>query len=313
MAGQGLVSDGTKIFLQTGNGNFDGSTRWGDSVLALSPSTLAVLDSFTPWNQNGLSVNDLDLASSGPTLIDNNRLITGGKPGVMYILNRTSLGGFQRGPGPTIALDNVVQAFQATWISGASCPLPPQGPFYSNIHGPPVVWHDPAQGGNPTVYVWGEMDFLRAYTVASTGTPVATSSSTNAGRASSCPPQGCTCYDIYPCGVPTAHSPMMAPCGMPGGVLSISASASTAGTGIVWAALPTSLDALAASVPGTLRAFDAQNVSRELWNSDMVSGDVLGKFGKFAPPTISNGRVFVATQSGQVDVYGLKAANRYSP
>ena len=308
-SGQGLVTDGTKIYLQTGNGNFNGTTMWGDTVLALSPTTLARLDSFTPWNQDNIRAGDLDLASSGPTLIDNNRLITGGKPGVMYVLNRSDLGGYQQGPGPTIALDRVLQAFQATWIPTTSCP----GAFYSNIHGAPVVWHDPNQGGNPTVYVWGEMDWLRGYVVSPTGAPVATSASTQAGRAASCPAQGCTCYDIYPCGVPTSHSTVAAACGMPGAVLSISASDSFAGTGIVWAAMPTAADATAQSVPGTLRAFDAQNVSRELWNSDMVSADSLGQFGKFAAPTISNGKVFVATQSNQVDVYGLKASNRYSP
>jgi len=100
---------------------------------------------------------------------------------------------------------------------------------------------------------------------------------------------------------------------MPGAVLSLSASGSIAGTGIVWGAHPTSQNAVAASVPGTLRAFDAQDVSRELWNSDMVAADALGKFGKFAAPTISNGKVFVATQSNQVLVYGLKSANRYAP
>jgi hypothetical protein len=100
---------------------------------------------------------------------------------------------------------------------------------------------------------------------------------------------------------------------MPGAILSVSASGSIAETGIVWAAMPTSLDAEHASVPGMLRAFDAQNVARELWNSEMVPSDVLGNFGKFAPPTIANGKVFVATQSNQVDVYGLHSENRYSP
>jgi hypothetical protein len=309
-SGQGLVTDGTKIYLQTANGNFNGTTRWGHSFLALSPS-LTVLDSFTPWNRDFL--DDLDLGSSGPVILDNNQLIGGGKAGVLYLLNRSDLGRYKQGPGPDIALDRVVHAFNATWRIAPDATCPTDLPF-SNIHGAPVVWHDPARGGKASIYVGGEMDCLRSYLIEPGPPWVTTSPSTREGQQrTSCPPQGCTCFGIYPCGVPTSQSRVSAACGMPGGILSLSASGSIAGTGIVWAALPTALNSVAASVPGTLRAFDAQDVSRELWNSDMVPADLLGKFGKFAAPTISNGKVFVATQSNQIDVYGLKLANRYSP
>ena len=59
-------------------------------------------------------------------------------------------------------------------------------------------------------------------------------------------------------------------------------------------------------MPGTLHAFDAMNVSQELWNSDMMgSRDALGSFTKFANPTVANGKVYVPTASNQVTVYGL--------
>jgi uncharacterized protein (TIGR03437 family) len=57
---------------------------------------------------------------------------------------------------------------------------------------------------------------------------------------------------------------------------------------------------------GTLHAFDAMNVSQELWNSDMQgSRDTLGSFTKFANPTVANGKVYVPTDSNQIAVYGL--------
>jgi hypothetical protein len=71
--GPAADTDGT-IFLATGNGTFDantGGSDYGDSVLHLSPagSGLAVLDSFTPYNQETLDESDLDLGSGGVVLL----------------------------------------------------------------------------------------------------------------------------------------------------------------------------------------------------------------------------------------------------
>ncbi|HTQ53407.1 MAG TPA: hypothetical protein VMI94_03040 [Bryobacteraceae bacterium] len=75
------------------------------------------------------------------------------------------------------------------------------------------------------------------------------------------------------------------------------------GSGIFWA---TTLSSTPFPGPGALRAFNALNVSQELWDSDMVADrDALGNFTKFANPTVVNGRVYVPTDSGQVVVYGL--------
>ncbi len=54
-------------------------------------------------------------------------------------------------------------------------------------------------------------------------------------------------------------------------------------------------------------AFDAGNLN-ELWNSDQNSADKLGTFAKFVSPTVANGRVYVATFSNSVGVYGLLPA-----
>ena len=61
-------------------------------------------------------------------------------------------------------------------------------------------------------------------------------------------------------------------------------------TGIVWASHPITLNANQAVVPGMLRAIDAGNLSRELWNSTLQPNDNLGLLAKFTPPTVANGR-----------------------
>lgn len=58
--------------------------------------------------------------------------------------------------------------------------------------------------------------------------------------------------------------------------------------------------------PGVLRALDASDLSRELWNSDMNPADALPSYAKFATPTVANGLVFVPTFSNQIVVYGLR-------
>lgn len=100
-------------------------------------------------------------------------------------------------------------------------------------------------------------------------------------------------------------SPMLASMGMPGGMLSISANGSEAGSGIVWASLPLQGNANQQVVPGILRAFNAQNVAQELWNSHQnAARDEVGNFAKFCPPTVADGKVYLGTFSGKLNVYG---------
>jgi outer membrane protein assembly factor BamB len=103
-----------------------------------------------------------------------------------------------------------------------------------------------------------------------------------------------------------AESPTAAPAGQPGGILALSANGSTPGSAILWAVHQLSGDANQAVRPGILHAYDAEDVSRELWNSEQLPGrDAVGKFAKFVPPTVANGKVYLATFSGQLNVYGL--------
>lgn len=93
---------------------------------------------------------------------------------------------------------------------------------------------------------------------------------------------------------------------MPGGVLAISANGNQGESGILWASHPLNNDANHVVCPGVLRAFRATNVGEELWNSEqMKTRDAVGKFAKFVPPVIANGKVYLATFSNRLNIYGL--------
>jgi len=85
--------------------------------------------------------------------------------------------------------------------------------------------------------------------------------------------------------------------------LAVSADSGLGGTGIVW---ETTGDWSTRQIPGTLHAFDADDLSRELWNSNIIPNrDTLGRFAKFVAPTVVNGRAYVPTFSNQLVIYGL--------
>jgi hypothetical protein len=96
------------------------------------------------------------------------------------------------------------------------------------------------------------------------------------------------------------------PIGQSGAELSVSSNGLVDGTGILWAAYAINTDAGSVAGPGILRAFDANDITKELWNSGENSNDNPGNFAKFSAPTIANGHVYLATFSKQVVVYGLR-------
>ena len=106
--------------------------------------------------------------------------------------------------------------------------------------------------------------------------------------------------------------------GHPGAMLSLSANGGR--NGILWAAIHATGDSWHESRPGILIAYDAEDIRRELWNSlEMPARDDCGKYSKMAPPTIANGRVYLASfgmeniGTGQFCVYGLLPAGAAPP
>jgi hypothetical protein len=97
---------------------------------------------------------------------------------------------------------------------------------------------------------------------------------------------------------------MMGNQGMPGGFLSISANGQD--DGILWAAIPYQDDAWVEIVRGSLRAFNADTLQL-LWSTDRNDPADQFDFGKNVPPTIANGKVYLATFSDRLNVYGLNS------
>jgi uncharacterized protein (TIGR03437 family) len=84
--------------------------------------------------------------------------------------------------------------------------------------------------------------------------------------------------------------------------MTISANGGQPGSGILWATTP---DSWPLPAGGTLHAFNADDLSSELWNSTTSDADSLGSFSRFANPTVANGKVYVPSLSNQLMVYGL--------
>ena len=105
-AGGGIAADASgNLFVQTGNGTFDGylgGVDLGDSIikLQLSSAGLNPVDYFTPWNQLTLDSQDLDIAAGAPILLPDqpgphiHEMLGGGKTGTLYLLDRDAMGGY---------------------------------------------------------------------------------------------------------------------------------------------------------------------------------------------------------------------------
>jgi PQQ-like domain len=102
-----IVEPGSgRILVATGNGPFNGSTNWGDSVLELSASAGRLLHNWTPRDQAQLNVSDTDLGSTGPALLPKlggyRLAVQGGKDGMLHLLNLNRLDGTSGGAGPRL-------------------------------------------------------------------------------------------------------------------------------------------------------------------------------------------------------------------
>jgi hypothetical protein len=139
--------------------------------------------------------------------------------------------------------------------------------------GGPVYWQRSAANGGPILYIWTGV--LESFPFNSTTNTFATT--------------------------PNAQNTVGGH-----GFMTLSANGEAAGSGVLWGTTDASGDFESPPVLGELRAFDAGNVAKELWNSNMnAARDSFGNWAVFVPPLVANGRVYVATWSNQVAVYGL--------
>ncbi|HEY3929686.1 MAG TPA: Ig-like domain-containing protein [Candidatus Koribacter sp.] len=119
MGGGGIAADKFgNLLLSTGNGDWDGTAMFGQSIVELSP-TLGILDYFTPIDHVNESKGDKDLGSGGLLLLPTNggpyphEAVNCSKLNVIYVLNRDHLGELGS------SSDNVVQQVTGQ-IGGAS-------------------------------------------------------------------------------------------------------------------------------------------------------------------------------------------------
>jgi outer membrane protein assembly factor BamB len=128
---------GGRLLISTGNGPWNGSTNFGDSVIELTLPGLRFRQAFTPANQAELSESDTDLGSSAPVVLGQDRVLIAGKDGVMRVLSLSRLDG--RAPARPTRLGGEVQRL----------PLPGGGELFTA----PAVW---TQGKSTTVFVGAE-------------------------------------------------------------------------------------------------------------------------------------------------------------
>jgi hypothetical protein len=81
------------ILVATGNGPYDGSTNWGDSVIELNPDVTLMLGNYTPADNTQLDDGDTDLGSTSPVLLSPGIVAQGGKDGLIRTLSTESMGG----------------------------------------------------------------------------------------------------------------------------------------------------------------------------------------------------------------------------
>jgi len=148
--GTGLAGDSdNNLFLVTGNGTFDkytGGKDFGDSIVKLPPPAAKLFkpsDFFTPYDQDYLRRDDVDLGSGGVLMLPDQTgphahlLVQVGKEGTVYLVNRDHMGHFN-----PLNNNQIVQS-----LTGA----------VGGVWGSPAWW-------NNSVYFGGIFDYLKQYT-----------------------------------------------------------------------------------------------------------------------------------------------------
>jgi chitodextrinase len=171
-AGTGPALDSSgNVWVETANGNFDGTINFGDSVVKLSSSG-SVLDFFTPYYQDTLRTNDVDLGSGGVVILPPsvgslahpNLAVATGKPGGFYLLDQSNLGQFNG------SADNDVQEVFPQGLNETD--------LTAGVFGQVAYWN-----GNLYISVIG--DSLRQFPIANAS--IATTSTSNSSETFSYP------------------------------------------------------------------------------------------------------------------------------
>jgi hypothetical protein len=307
-----VVNDGKNNDANIGKTDFPESFVKLQHTVAPQGSSLKLFDWFTPykdsarkdWTEDevtpfpsGYPYDDQDLGSAGPVLPPGTDLVVGaGKDGVLYVLDRNNLGkavgDFSRLKAPpsffTYDPDRSIAAYRTASPAGNLDFKPMLGVKTHQLFGSPVYWRSLKHG--PMMFAWGGNGTLRAVSLSSFGQT-----------------------RLLAHGAELASAELANPAneslgGMPGAMLTVSSNGQKAG--IVWATAPSEGDANRHPVPGVVRAYDASEFAsdrnpdgvprlRKLWQSPAFT------YSKFCPPVVADGKLFVPTYDGRIDVYAL--------
>jgi hypothetical protein len=125
-ARSGAVADPATgaLLAATGNGDWNGRTNWGDSVVRLKGDASRLLGSWTPTDEAALAAQDADLGSTAPALLGGGLAVQGGKDGKLRLLElgRLAPAGRRGGEVQTVATPGSIDLFTtpAVWHSGAT-------------------------------------------------------------------------------------------------------------------------------------------------------------------------------------------------
>jgi outer membrane protein assembly factor BamB len=157
----GMVKGPKGIYAQTADGLFDPSSGiYGETVLALAPKELRVVDSFTPSNWPYLNDKDLDLGSASPVVFPFQKWTLLGsiaKEGVLYLLDANELGG--KAPehskplyqSPRLGNDEEMLGGRGVWGAMATY-ADPQGQRFLYV----PMWGPPSKNGPRYKYSYGD-------------------------------------------------------------------------------------------------------------------------------------------------------------
>lgn len=255
----------------------DGTYIYAATANALVTGTADYSESFVKLNPTTLSVADSfadpDQACLNTLDLD---LSSAGPQLLSSGASNLLIGGGKEGKVYALQLNETLQNQNATWFwgtskhpdlpaEGGSC-VDPRQDLHGWLHGSDTaLWNNPA--GPTYFYAFGNYDELLSWQVSGT-TFTATSADAPASTANS--------------------------------ALAVSANGATGA--ILWTVV--SLQGKG----GVLTAYNAVPSGghlTKLWDSTQVAArDTLGWAGRYAVPTVANGKVYVATGSNQVAVYG---------
>jgi outer membrane protein assembly factor BamB len=323
--GRGGVVQGPKgIITQTADGLYDPAAGiYGETVMALAPKELRIVDSFTPSNWKYLNSKDLDFGSAGPVVFPfqgRTLVATIAKEAVLYLLDANALGGSDHSTplyqSPRLGNDEEMLGGRGIWGSIATG-ADPQGHrfLYVPMWGPPsksappfkFSYGDAPQGSVMAFQVSGEGDKLSLIPtwisrdmhvpdppVVANGVVYAIQTGENTvqnpGRA------GGDVTGVVPPGGRGGAGP-----GVAGGA---ARDGQAAGTGGPAAAAAAQAAAKFRATPVSnivLYAFDAQT-GKQLYSSEKI----IPGWVHYSEPVVAAGKVFVVSWDAHVYSFGLK-------